>query len=156
MSRRERPRTVSGRGPAPFRRADGTPWGSGLIRSLNSLPGRPSASPWPSLMDAIAVGCLVVLIATGVILSVFYTPSSTLVRYHGGYALLRGVEMSQAYASTLAISVDLRGGLLVRQTHHWAALILPAALMLRLLLAFFTGAFRTPRRLRWPRSSRLC
>ena len=149
MASRERPRTVSGRGPAPFRRADGTPWGSGLIRSLNSLPGRPSASPWPSLIDAIAGGSLVVLIATGAILSVFYTPSSTLVRYHGSYALLRGVEMSQAYASTLAISVDLPGGLLVRQTHHWAALILPAALMLRLLLAFFTGAFRTPRRPQW-------
>ena len=149
MSRRERTRRVSGRGLAPFRRADGTPWGNGLIRSLNSLPGRPSASPWPSLIDAIAVGCLVVLIATGAILTILYTPSSTLVRYHGSYALLRGVEMSQAYASTLAISVDLPGGLLVRQTHHWAALILPAALMHRLLLAFFTGAFRAPRRLQW-------
>lgn len=149
MSSPERPRTVSDRGPAPFRRADGTPWGSGLIRNLNSLPGRPSSSPWPSLIDAIVGGSLVVLIVTGAILSVFYTPSSTLVRYHGSYALLRGVEMSQAYASTLAISVDLPGGLLVRQTHHWAALILPAALMLRLLLAFFTGAFRTPRRPQW-------
>ncbi|HEU5483640.1 MAG TPA: cytochrome b N-terminal domain-containing protein, partial [Microlunatus sp.] len=149
MSSRERRLAVAEPGGAPFRRADGTPWGSGLIRSLKRRPTRPVHDLWPSLIDAIAVGCLLMLIITGAILAIFYTPSSTLVRYHGSYPLLRGVEMSQAYASTLAISFDLSGGLLLRQTHHWAALILPAALMLRLLLAFFTGAFRTPRRPQW-------
>ena len=65
------------------------------------------------------------------------------------YPQLHGVEMSEAYASTLRISFDVPGGLLLRQTHHWAALLLPAALMIRMLIAFFTGAFRRPRRVQW-------
>jgi ubiquinol-cytochrome c reductase cytochrome b subunit len=101
------------------------------------------------LVDAMVMGCLVVLIITGVALTAFYTPSSALVRYQGGYPPLHGVEMSKAYASTLRISFDVPGGLLLRQTHHWAALLLPAALMIRMLIAFFTGAFRRPRRLQW-------
>jgi ubiquinol-cytochrome c reductase cytochrome b subunit len=134
---------------APFRRADGTPWGSGLVGLVAGLRTRPAGSPWPPLVDAMALGCLVVLIVTGVALTAFYTPSSVLVRYQGSYPQLSGVEMSEAYASTLALSFDVPGGLLLRQAHHWAALLLPAVLMIRLLIAFFSGAFRRPRRVQW-------
>lgn len=95
------------------------------------------------------MGCLVVLILTGVAMTAFYMPSSALARYQGGYSPLHGVEVSAAYASTLRISFDVPGGLLLRQSHHWAALLLPAALMIRMLIAFFTGAFRRPRRIQW-------
>lgn len=75
----------------------------------------------------------------------FYDPSSASVRYQ----LLRGVAVSQAYASTLHISLDLPGGLLVRQAHHWAALVLPSALLLQLASLFFTGGFRRPQHWAW-------
>ena len=57
--------------------------------------------------------------------------------------------MSQAYASTLDISFDIRGGLLMRQIHHWAALFFVAAISVHLLRVFFTGAFRKPREINW-------
>jgi ubiquinol-cytochrome c reductase cytochrome b subunit len=101
------------------------------------------------LLSAISSACLVVLLITGVFLTIYYTPSNALVRYQGPYALLRGVEMSEAFASTMRISFEVRGGLLMRQAHHWAALLLPAVVLLQLLNAFFTGRFRRPRRWQW-------
>ena len=57
--------------------------------------------------------------------------------------------MSEAYASTLEISFDVRGGLLMRQIHHWAALIFVAAMIVHMCRVFFTGAFRKPREINW-------
>jgi ubiquinol-cytochrome c reductase cytochrome b subunit len=93
--------------------------------------------------------CIVVIFATGLVLMFFYTASSTPVIYDGAYLPLRGVEMSKALESTLQISFSVRGGLLLRQLHHWAALLLPASLVLQLLATFFTGGFRRPRRASW-------
>ena len=104
---------------------------------------------WSSYLGIISGASLVVLIVTGVLLMIFYDPSSALVRYQGSYEPLRGVEMSEAYASTLRISLDLRGGLLVRQAHHWAALVLPGSLLLQLASLFLTGGFRRPRHWGW-------
>ena len=59
------------------------------------------------------------------------------------------VEMSEAYASSVELSFDIRGGLLMRQIHHWAALLFIAAMVVHSLRAFFTGAFRKPRELNW-------
>ncbi len=86
---------------------------------------------------------------TGVILMFFFTPSSTTVVYDGRVPTLQGQEVSKAFASTLHISFEVPGGLLLRQAHHWAALLLPAALIGQLLVTFFTGAFRKPRRAGW-------
>jgi quinol---cytochrome-c reductase cytochrome b subunit len=41
----------------------------------------------------------------------------------------------------------VRAGLLIRQTHHWAANVFIAAIVLHLLRVFFTGAYRKPREL---------
>ena len=57
--------------------------------------------------------------------------------------------MSEAYASTLHISFDVRGGLLMRQMHHWSAMLFVAAMMVHMMRVFFTGAFRKPRELNW-------
>jgi ubiquinol-cytochrome c reductase cytochrome b subunit len=76
-------------------------------------------------------------------------PSTTEVTYHGSYVKLDGIRMSEAYASTLRISFDVRGGLLIRQIHHWAADLFVAALMVHMLRVFFTGAFRKPREVNW-------
>ena len=78
---------------APFRRANGTPWGSGIVRRLAILRGRAVPDRWSFLLGAVTTGCLVVLVVTGILLTIFYKPSSSIVRYHGSYPLLRGVEI---------------------------------------------------------------
>jgi ubiquinol-cytochrome c reductase cytochrome b subunit len=104
---------------------------------------------WSSLFGVVSVTSLIVLVVTGVILMFFYTPSSTQVEYTGSYLPLKGVEVSKALDSTLRISFEVPGGLLIRQAHHWAALLLPASIIMQLLTTYFTGAFRKPRRGQW-------
>src|SRR5436305_1457478 len=104
---------------------------------------------WSFMIGEIALYSFVLLLLTGVYLTLFFHASSERVVYHGGYAPLRGVAMSDAYASTLHLSFDVRGGLLIRQIHHWAALIFLASMVAHLARVFFTGAFRKPRTLNW-------
>jgi ubiquinol-cytochrome c reductase cytochrome b subunit len=118
-----------------------------VTRAVGSRRAR--ADHWSFLFGGIAAYSCVVLVATGVFLAVFFDPDMTHVTYNGSYVPLRGVPVSKAYASTLQISFDVRGGLLMRQMHHWAALIFIAAVCLQLLRMFFTGAFRRPRGLNW-------
>ncbi|ALV37623.1 ubiquinol-cytochrome c reductase cytochrome b subunit [Streptomyces sp. CdTB01] len=104
---------------------------------------------WSFLLGEIALYSFVVLLLTGVWLTLFFHPSMTDVVYGGSYRPLDGVRMSEAYRSTLDISFDVRGGLLIRQLHHWAALVFVAAIGVHLLRIFFTGAFRRPREVNW-------
>ncbi|TYB40036.1 cytochrome b [Actinomadura chibensis] len=104
---------------------------------------------WSFLLGEIALYAFLVLLASGVFLTLFFKPGMTEVVYDGSYTPLRGVRMSEAYASTLHISMDVRGGLLMRQVHHWAALVFVAAILAHMLRVFFTGAFRKPRELNW-------
>jgi ubiquinol-cytochrome c reductase cytochrome b subunit len=57
--------------------------------------------------------------------------------------------MTEAYKSVLDISLNVKAGLLIRQTHHWAANIFLVAIILHLFRVFFTGAYRKPRGLIW-------
>jgi ubiquinol-cytochrome c reductase cytochrome b subunit len=104
---------------------------------------------WSFMLGEIALYSFIVLLLTGVYLTLFFKPSMVEVEYHGSYVPLQGVHMSEAFASTLDISFDVRGGLLMRQIHHWAALIFVAAICIHLLRIFFTGAFRKPREVQW-------
>jgi ubiquinol-cytochrome c reductase cytochrome b subunit len=104
---------------------------------------------WSFLLGEIALYSFVVLLLTGTFLALFFDPSMTEVKYHGNYAPLTGISMSQAYNSTLNLSFDVRGGLVMRQMHHWAALLFMAAIVVHMLRVFFTGAFRKPRELNW-------
>jgi len=104
---------------------------------------------WSFMLGEVAMYCLVILILTGVYLTFFFVPASEEVVYRGPYEPLQGVEMSAAYASALDISFDVRAGLVMRQMHHWAALVFIAALVLHLCRVFFTGAFRRPREINW-------
>jgi ubiquinol-cytochrome c reductase cytochrome b subunit len=104
---------------------------------------------WSFMLGEIALYSFIVLLLTGTFLSLFFKPSMTEVVYNGSYVPLKGVTMSEAYASTLDISFEVRGGLVMRQIHHWAALIFTAAICVHLLRIFFTGAFRKPRELNW-------
>jgi ubiquinol-cytochrome c reductase cytochrome b subunit len=104
---------------------------------------------WSFLLGEIALGCLVVLVVTGVFLAFFYTPDTRGVTYDGPYAPLRGEQVSAAFDSTMRLSFEVKAGLLMRQMHHWATLVLVAAIVVHLCRVFFTRAFRRPRELNW-------
>ncbi|MCP3817417.1 cytochrome bc complex cytochrome b subunit [Streptomyces sp. A3M-1-3] len=104
---------------------------------------------WSFMLGEIALYSFIIVILTGVYLTLFFHPSMNEVEYHGSYVPMQGIRMSEAYASTLDISFDVRGGLLIRQLHHWGALIFIAAMMVHMMRVFFTGAFRKPREVNW-------
>jgi ubiquinol-cytochrome c reductase cytochrome b subunit len=104
---------------------------------------------WSFMLGEIALYSFVVILLSGTFLTFFYDPSMVEVHYNGSYVPLKGIHMSAAYSSTLNITFDIRGGLLMRQVHHWAALLFIAAIGLHMLRVFFTGAFRKPREINW-------
>jgi ubiquinol-cytochrome c reductase cytochrome b subunit len=104
---------------------------------------------WSFLLGEIALFSFIVLLLTGTYLAFFFVPSLNEVQYEGSYRPLQGIHMSAAYASTLDLSFDIRGGLIMRQMHHWAALLFIAAIVVHMLRIFFTGAFRKPREINW-------
>ncbi|MGH8870034.1 MAG: cytochrome bc1 complex cytochrome b subunit [Actinomycetes bacterium] len=104
---------------------------------------------WSFMLGEIALYSFIILLLTGTYLTFFFKPDVTEVIYNGSYVKLQGIEMSNAYASTLDISFDVRGGLLMRQIHHWAALLFVAAISVHMMRIFFTGAFRKPREMNW-------
>ena len=104
---------------------------------------------WSFMLGEIALWSFVILLLTGTFLALFFVPSMAPVVYHGSYTKLDGITMSQAYQSTLNISFDVRGGLLIRQIHHWAADLFMVAILAHLLRVFFTGAYRKPREVNW-------
>jgi ubiquinol-cytochrome c reductase cytochrome b subunit len=102
---------------------------------------------WSFLLGEVALYAFIVLVATGTYLALFFEDSRAKVVYHGAYAPLQGQEMSHAYRSVVDISTTVKAGLLIRQTHHWAANVFIAAIVLHMLRVFFTGAYRKPREL---------
>jgi ubiquinol-cytochrome c reductase cytochrome b subunit len=116
-----------------------------LHRALNKV----FPDHWSFMLGEIAMYTFAILVATGIFLTFFYSPSVNEVVYRGAYEPLRGVEMSEAYASVLRLSFEVRAGLVMRQIHHWAALVFVAAIVAHLCRVFFTGAFRRPREINW-------
>jgi ubiquinol-cytochrome c reductase cytochrome b subunit len=100
---------------------------------------------WSFLLGEIALYAFMVLVATGIFLTLYYIPGDSQVIYHGSYSLLNGEQMSEAYRSVLDLSFSVPAGLLLRQVHHWAADVFIAAIVLHLMRIFFTGAYRKPR-----------
>ncbi|MFI6986908.1 cytochrome bc complex cytochrome b subunit [Nonomuraea wenchangensis] len=117
----------------------------------SSVAGRRSFrfSHWSFMFAEIAVWSFAVLLVTGAVLMLFYDPGMTRVTYDGSYGPLRGLLVSRAFDSAMHLSLEVRGGLLIRQMHHWAALVFVAAVALQLLRMFLTGAFRRPRTRQW-------
>ncbi|MFN2507122.1 MAG: cytochrome bc complex cytochrome b subunit, partial [Acidimicrobiales bacterium] len=104
---------------------------------------------WSFMLGEVALYSFVVLLLTGIFLTFFFDPSVAETTYEGSYEPLRGVHMSEAYRSTVELSVDVRAGLVMRQTHHWAAIVFIASLVVHMMRVFFTGGFRRPRELNW-------
>src|SRR5690554_4676162 len=104
---------------------------------------------WSFMLGEIALYAFVVLLITGIFLTAFFVPSMDTTVYEGAFETMHGIEMSKAYQSTLITSFEVPGGLLMRQMHHWSALLFLAAIMVHMCRVFFTGAFRKPRELNW-------
>jgi ubiquinol-cytochrome c reductase cytochrome b subunit len=104
---------------------------------------------WSFMLGEIALYSFIILLLTGTFLTFFYIPSTGMTTYTGSYSTLHGQEVSEAFASTMHLSFEVRGGLLLRQIHHWAALIFVVAIIVHMFRIFFTGAFRKPRELNW-------
>lgn len=121
----------------------------GSNRFLGRNLGKVFPDHWSFMLGEIVLYSFIVVLLTGTYLTLFYKPSMVEVLYDGSYVPLKGVMMSEAYASTLNISFDVRGGLLIRQMHHWAALIFVAAMVVHAFRVFFTGAYRKPREFNW-------
>ncbi|PKW15154.1 cytochrome b [Saccharopolyspora spinosa] len=117
----------------------------GMRRQLNKV----FPTHWSFLLGEIALYTFIILIVTGVYLTLFFDPSMEEVVYNGVYRNLQGVPMSRAFETTLNISFEVRGGLFIRQLHHWAALLFVAAMAAHMFRVFFTGAFRRPRESNW-------
>ena len=104
---------------------------------------------WSFMLGEVALYSFIILLLSGTFLTFWFNPSQHETIYHGAYVPLKNIAMSEAYSSTLHISFDIRGGLLMRQIHHWAALLFVASIIAHLMRVFFTGAYRKPRELNW-------
>lgn len=120
--------------------------GAGWVKkSLNKV----FPDHWSFMLGEVCMYSFIILLLSGTFLTLWFDPSQREIIYEGVYEPLQGLKMSAAYASTLDISFEIRGGLLMRQIHHWSALIFMAAIVAHLLRVFFTGAFRKPREFNW-------
>ncbi len=142
--------------PAPGNGMRFVNWGANYIEDRTSLSGfvkelgrKIFPDHWSFMLGEVALYSFVVILLSGTFLTFFFQASMAPVVYEGSYPTLKGVQMSAAMASTLDISFDVRGGLLMRQVHHWAALLFVASIGLHMLRVFFTGAFRKPREINW-------
>ncbi|MGI5134024.1 MULTISPECIES: cytochrome bc1 complex cytochrome b subunit [unclassified Streptomyces] len=121
----------------------------GGYSSVREKARRAFPDHWSFMLGEICLYSFIVIVVTGVYLSLYFHPSMNGVEYNGRYVPLQGQMVSDAFNSTMHISFDVRGGLLIRQAHHWAALVFVAALFAHMMRIFFTGAFRKPRELNW-------
>ena len=119
---------------------------SGLVKELGR---KIFPDHWSFMLGEVALYSFIVILLSGTFLTFFFQASMVPVIYEGTWVPLKGIEMSASMASTLDLSFDIRGGLLMRQIHHWAALLFVAAIGLHMLRVFFTGAFRKPREINW-------
>jgi len=104
---------------------------------------------WSFLLGEIALFCYVILVLTGVFLTFFFAADTRTVTYDGPYTPLKGAQVSAAFDSVMRLSFEVRAGLLMRQIHHWTAVIFVAAIVVHVCRIFFTGAFRRPREINW-------
>ena len=120
--------------------------GSGILREFGR---KVFPDHWSFMFGEVALYSFIILLLSGTFLTFFFDPSMAETTYHGSYVPLKGVDMSVAMNSTLNISFEVRGGLFMRQVHHWSALLFTSSIAVHMLRVFFTGAFRKPRELNW-------
>ncbi|QKW06049.1 cytochrome bc complex cytochrome b subunit [Streptomyces sp. NA04227] len=138
-----------GKASAGERFADWTDGRLGIYSLAKSQMRKIFPDHWSFMLGEVALYSFIIIILTGIYLTMFFHPSMNEVEYSGSYVPMQGQLMSEAFNSTMTISFDVRGGLLIRQIHHWAALVFLAAMFVHMMRVFFTGAFRKPREINW-------
>ncbi|MER5491796.1 ubiquinol-cytochrome c reductase cytochrome b subunit [Streptomyces sp. NPDC002490] len=141
--------TRRGKAPAGERVADWADGRLGIYSLAKANMRKIFPDHWSFMLGEVCLYAFIIIILTGVYLTLFFHPSMNEVEYHGPYAPLQGQLVSEAFNSTMKISFEVRGGLLIRQIHHWAALIFLAGMFAHMMRVFFTGAFRKPREVNW-------
>jgi len=121
----------------------------GIAKGGRSLLDKIFPDHWSFMLGEIALYSFVILLLSGIFLTLYFVPSQDLVTYMGSYAPLKGQHVSAAFASTVDLTFSVRCGLLMRQIHHWACVIFLGAIVVHMARVFFTGAFRKPRELNW-------
>ena len=104
---------------------------------------------WSFMLGEITLYSFFYLVVSGIFLTLFFENSHADTIYGGSYGAFHGDKVSTSYNSVLSLSWDVRFGLVVRQSHHWAALIFAGSMIVHLLRVYFTGGFRKPRELNW-------
>lgn len=122
---------------------------TGFARIARTVLRKVFPDHWTFLLGELALFNFVILVATGTFLTFFFQASTTDVTYDGPFTALQGQQVSAAFASVLNLSFEVKAGLLMRQVHHWAALVFVGSIALHMIRVFFTGAFRRPRELNW-------
>jgi ubiquinol-cytochrome c reductase cytochrome b subunit len=122
---------------------------AGAAKPINYLLKKVFPDHWSFMLGEIAMFSLIILLITGTFLTFWFVPSAGQVIYNGSYVPLKGIAMSEAFKSTVDISFEVRGGLIMRQIHHWAALMFTVSITVHMFRVFFTGAFRKPREINW-------
>ncbi|MFF2653387.1 cytochrome bc complex cytochrome b subunit [Streptomyces sp. NPDC058045] len=138
-----------GKAPAGERVADWADGRLGLYGLAKANMRKIFPDHWSFMLGEVCLYSFIIIILTGVYLTLFFHPSMNEVTYNGSYVPMQGQLVSEAFNSTMHISFDVRGGLLIRQIHHWAALIFLAGMFVHMMRVFFTGAFRKPREVNW-------
>ncbi|MEU5216189.1 cytochrome bc complex cytochrome b subunit [Streptomyces sp. NPDC020807] len=141
--------TATKKAPAGERVADWADGRLGIYTLAKANMRKIFPDHWSFMLGEICLYSFLIIILTGVYLTMFFHPSMNEVEYVGPYVPLQGQLMSEAFNSTMHISFEVRGGLLIRQIHHWAALIFLAGMFVHMMRVFFTGAFRKPREINW-------
>ena len=122
---------------------------TGMVNFASTVLRKVFPDHWSFLLGEVALFSFVILVATGTFLTFFYVPDSRAVTYQGPYAPLAGTQVSAAFDSVMRLSLEVRAGLLMRQIHHWTALVFIGSIAVHLARVFFTGAFRRPREINW-------
>ncbi len=121
----------------------------GTAKFANSQLKKVFPDHWSFMLGEVTLYCFIVVLVTGVYLTFFFEPSTREVIYNGSYEPLKGVPMTAAYESAVNLSLEVKGGLVMRQMHHWSALLFVAAMVVHMARVFFTGAYRKPREVNW-------
>ena len=122
---------------------------TGFARVARTVLRKVFPDHWSFLLGEIALFCYAILVLTGVFLTFFFAADTRPVTYQGPYPPLKGAEVSAAFDSIMRLSFEVRAGLLMRQIHHWTAVVFVAAIVVHVCRIFFTGAFRRPREINW-------
>jgi ubiquinol-cytochrome c reductase cytochrome b subunit len=122
---------------------------TGFARMARTVLRKIFPDHWSFLLGEIALFCYVILVLTGVFLTFFFAADTRPVTYGGPYPPLKGASVSAAFDSVMRLSFEVRAGLLMRQIHHWTAVVFVAAIVVHVCRIVFTGAFRRPREINW-------